>query len=63
MTREREDELMRERHNLRVRRRQLIQAIVDARMEGRQDIDAIEELAVLAQREIERTRPHFEDAA
>ena len=62
MTRERENELLAQRSDLRRRSRALIQRIVDARLRGERDEAAISELAALSKHEVELTRPRFEAA-
>lgn len=63
MTREREDQLLAERSEIRRRSRVLIQRIVDARLRGEQDEEAMAELAMLSAREVELTQPDFAAAA
>lgn len=59
MTRERENELLAHRKELRRRANDLIQRIVDARLRNERDEEAIRELALISQTEIELTRPDF----
>lgn len=59
MTREREDQLLAERSELRRRSRAAIQRIVEARLRGERDEQAIDELAALSRQEVELTRPAF----
>lgn len=63
MTRERENELLAHRKELRRRANELIQRIVDARLRDERDEDAIRELAQISRREIELTRPDFSGLA
>lgn len=62
MTREREDELLALRREMRLRARAAIQRIVDARLGGQRDDAAIHELAQLSKEEVELTKPIFEAA-
>ena len=62
LTREREDELLAIRREMRRRARAAIQRIVDARLRGERDAEAIQELAMLSKQEVELTGPFFEPA-
>ena len=59
MTREKENELLAQRREMRRRANDLIQRIVEARLRGERDTDAIAALAVLSKREVELTKPDF----
>ncbi len=63
MTREREDQLLAEMRQLRQETSRLVQRIVEARMRGERDDDAIDRLATISDRKVELTRPDFEVAA
>ena len=63
MTREREDQLLAEMRQLRQETSKLVQRIVEARMRGERDDDAIDRLATISDRKVELTRPDFEVAA
>lgn len=63
MTRERENQLIAQRSGLHKRMRNLIQRIVEARLRGDRDEQAIAELAELSKQEVDLTRPKFEVAA
>jgi len=60
MTREEEDALLAEMHRMRQRSTVLIQRIVDARMNGSRDDDAIAEMGWLSKRRVALTRPVFD---
>jgi hypothetical protein len=63
MTREREDELRDELRALRIETNKMIQRIVDARIAGLRDDEAITAMRALSHRRVELTRPNFELAA
>ncbi|RVQ68752.1 hypothetical protein EKN06_00515 [Croceicoccus ponticola] len=63
MTRQKEDELLARRRELRRRAHELIQRIVEARLKGERDAEAIGELARLSQEEVEMTSPDLTLAA
>lgn len=63
MTREKEDELLARRRELRAKAHEMIQRIVEARIKGERDTDAIKELAVLSRQEVEMTKPDLTQAA
>lgn len=63
MTCEKEDELLARRRELREKAHEMIQRIVEARIKGERDADAIKELAVLSRQEVEMTKPDLTRAA
>jgi len=60
MTREEEDALLAEMHRIQRRSSVLIQRIVDARMNGSRDDDAVAEMGWLSKRRVALTRPVFD---
>jgi FixJ family two-component response regulator len=60
---EAENALVEELAALRKQVEDAIQRIVDARVKGARDDEAIRQLSALAKREVELTRPVFADAA
>jgi hypothetical protein len=63
MTRDKENELLARRRKLRQESNELIQRIVEARISGHRDADAIRELGKLSREEVEMTRPDLTLAA
>lgn len=63
MTREKEDELLAQRRELRNESKRMIQRIVQARLGGTRDDEAIDRLASLSCEEVEMTTPDFTLAA
>ena len=57
MTREKEDELLATRRELRRKAKAMIQRIVEARMRGERDGEAIIELGRLSAAEVKMTKP------
>lgn len=63
MTRDKENELLARRRALRQKSNELIQRIVEARIRGDRDADAIHALGELSREEVEMTRPDLTLAA
>ncbi len=63
MTRDKENELLARRRKLRQESNELIQRIVEARIRGDRDADAIRALGKLSREEVEMTRPDLTLAA
>jgi hypothetical protein len=63
MPREIEDEMVNQLSALRRELDEAIQRIVDARLAGKRDDEAIRELAALQNREVELSKPEFAEAA
>lgn len=63
MTREKEDELLARRRELRLKANEMIQRIVEARIKGERDGEAIRALAALSKEEVEMTSPDLTLAA
>jgi hypothetical protein len=63
MTRDKENELLARRRKLRQKSNVLIQRIVDARIGGHRDAEAIRTLGELSREEVEMTRPDLTLAA
>lgn len=63
MTREKEDELLARRRVLRLKANEMIQRIVEARIRGERDDEAISALAELSKEEVEMTDPDLTMAA
>lgn len=63
MTREKENELLERRRQLRIKAQEMIQRIVEARIRGGRDEDAIQTLAKLSREEVDMTSPDFTLAA
>jgi hypothetical protein len=63
MTREKENELMAKRRELRRESQKLIQQIVDSRLEGHRNERAITALSRVSREEVELTKPNFSELA
>ena len=63
MSRQEEDALLARRRELRMEAKRMIQRIVEARLRGTRDDEAIDRLGVLTREEVEMTAPDFTLAA